>query len=118
MFNSSSEATHAYPVYISNGLVPDEVGVLTVAAMLPPYSDTRHPQLTPDQQAMNKCLLVWQAMTILLEDFINLSPVEEDADSFLKIGVHQLDEGEDAVAVYAVPFLWLGGMSLRCVCTV
>lgn len=110
VFNSSSDTTQAYPVYMSNGLLPDDVpDNMMIVALLPHYSDTAFPQCSESQHAMNRCMLVWKALALLLPDFTNLCPWEEDEDSFLFLGYHQLRPDAPEAPVYATPLLWLAG---------
>ena len=112
VFNSSSAASQAYPVYMVNGLLRHSLvsDALDVVALLPTYNDTLHPLCTTDQHSVNRTLLTWEAMTYLLSDFTSLLDDEDDAESFFSVGKHRIAGLEGEVSVYAVPFLWLAGI--------
>ena len=121
-FNSSSAASQAYPLYLSVGLHSTEALLsssnLHVLALLPSYSDLRHPHCGTDQHATNRCLLVWRALSHVLGELLELSPIEEDTESFLFLGHYDVGGIGVDRPTYAVPLLWLAGSHFLLACCV
>lgn len=114
-FNSSSEASQAYPVYLSIGLLPGEEllkpGNNHVIGLLPSYSDLRHKHCwNTEQHAVNRCLVAWKGLSFILAELLDLSPIEEDKDSFLFLGHFDVGSTGEQRPTYAVPLVWLGGV--------
>ena len=91
---------------------------LHVLALLPSYSDTRHPFCGLDQHAMNRSLVVWRALADVLSELLELGPFDEEPDSYLFLGHHDVGGIGVERPVYAMPFLWLAGtmQTARAVC--
>lgn len=114
-FNASSEACQAYPVYLSIGLLPGEELLKPsnnhVVGLLPSYSDLRHKHCwSTEQHAVNRCLVAWKGLTCILVEFLQLSPIEEDKDSFLFLGHFDVGSTGQQRPTYAVPLVWLAGV--------
>ena len=95
------------------GLFPPErilsASTLNVLALLPTYAEPPHPLCTDEQHAINRHVLTWKSLGLVLEKFFELDATETTADSFLYVG--ELPFGTDAElrSVFAVPLLWLAG---------
>ncbi len=112
LFNSSSASAQAYPVYVCNGLLRNEhtSAALDVVALLPTYDETQHPMCTKDQHSMNRTVLNWTALGLVLQEFMTLIDDEDAPESFLRIGEC------DGVQAYASVLLWLGGAGCEVGC--
>ena len=93
---------------------------LEVVALVPAYDATQHVLCTEDQHTMNRTLLLWEALRLVLAPFTELDPDEDSPESFLHLGSQHIPGTGDeaAVNVYAVPFLWLAGSVLARCCGV
>lgn len=95
-----------------NGLLSKESASkgLEVVALLPTYDETKHPHCTPDQHTINRSILAWECMSLLLAEFTELSADEDALESFLSLGSHPLGfDGAPDKALFAAPCLWLTG---------
>ena len=64
---------------------------------------------TDEQHALNRQILPWKAMTIVLEEFLELDSTESTSDSFLYVGNMPFGAAGEMRSVFAVPLLWLAG---------
>ncbi len=114
-FNTTSTNSKAYPVYVQVGLLPADMILspsnLTVLALLPSYSEAAHPQCTKEQHAINRHILLWKALELVLTELTDLDATESTVESFLPLGEVRLGSGE-ARRAFAVPLLWLSGACL------
>ena len=114
-FNSSSRNSSAYPVYVHVGLLPAEEtlsasGIQTLA-FLPSYCEADHEQCTVEQHTINRHLVVWKALRMVLADFLDLAASKEGLDGYLPLGKVKLRAADPECDAYAVLLFWLGGAS-------
>ena len=82
-----------------------------VVGLLPSYSNLIHKHCwNTEQHAVNRCLVAWKGLTCILAELLDLSPMEEDKDSFLFLGHLDVGATGEQRPTYAAPLVWLAGM--------
>ena len=81
-FNSSSDFSHAYPLYVGNGLLSPSIrqsaAGLDVLGIMPLYRPTKHKSISDALHTVNRRILAWRCLRLLLAPLFEANDDDEE----------------------------------------